>query len=204
MTRKPILPVPSRVIHLNWLYRPFIRLMIYFSLFILILVGVLSYKIVANTSLNYQATQLVYKTSTHINADAFTTESTPILSFTSTPRSIKTFTAVPTGLKAISITSSATPYDTCVQAPKQHVTIGQVVAVTVENFDKLKLRSEPRISPGTVVKDLDKYTKLVVLDGPVCVADGTNTSYWFWKVSVVSSNEAGWVAEGDFSHYYID
>jgi hypothetical protein len=94
--------------------------------------------------------------------------------------------------------------ETCTGAPKQHVTTGQTVKVTVENFDKLKLRSEPRISSNTVIMELNKNTKLVILDGPVCVRAEANTSYWFWKVKVVPTNEQGWIAEGDFSHYFIE
>ena len=91
----------------------------------------------------------------------------------------------------------------CQRLPKPHVTIGQTVTVIVENSDKLKLRSKPGISPSTEIKELDQYTKLVILEGPVCITSEPYTAYWFWKVKVLPNNETGWVAEGNYSHYFI-
>lgn len=90
-------------------------------------------------------------------------------------------------------------------APEPHVAIGQQVTVTVEDWDKLKLRSIPRISSDTVVLELDQYTQLRILDGPMCVSSpDTEDSYVFWKVVVIPSGEIGWVAERDDSHYFIE
>jgi len=93
----------------------------------------------------------------------------------------------------------------CPGAPAPRVAIGQQVTVLVENFDKLKLRSAPEISPATELLELEKFTQLKILDGPVCVTDAeTEVSYWFWKVSVPLGTGTGWVAEGDFLHYFIE
>jgi len=90
-------------------------------------------------------------------------------------------------------------------APAPHVTIGQQVTVVVEDFDKLKLRSQPEISTDTVKMELNKFTQLKILDGPVCVpSPETGTSFLFWKVAVIPSGEIGWVAEGDELHYFFE
>ena len=89
-------------------------------------------------------------------------------------------------------------------APAPHVKTGQQVTVMVEDFDKLKLRSEPEISPDNVTLELELYTQLRILDGPVCVLDAdTEIQYLFWKVAVIPSGEIGWVAEGDATHYFF-
>jgi len=91
----------------------------------------------------------------------------------------------------------------CPGAPAPHVAIGQEVTVVANDEDKLKLRSEPRISSDNVIRELDKLTHLKILDSFVCVhAEGT--SYWFWEVEVMSTGEVGWVAEGNSSYYFIE
>lgn len=98
------------------------------------------------------------------------------------------------------VTATVEPF--CPVAP--HVKIGQQVTVLVEDWDKLKLRSEPEISSDTVLMELAQYSQLKILDGPICVYSAeTGDSYWFWKVTVISGGETGWVAEGDYSHYFI-
>jgi hypothetical protein len=90
-------------------------------------------------------------------------------------------------------------------APAPHVQIGQKVTVTVENWDKLKLRSKPEISSETVILDLAQYSQLEILEGPECVSSAASgDTYWFWKAKVLPSGEIGWVAEGDFSHYFFE
>jgi hypothetical protein len=73
-----------------------------------------------------------------------------------------------------------------------------------EDVDKLKLRSEPKISPDTVIRELNRFTQLKIVDGPLCVqSDKTGTSYWFWQVYIPLSLEIGWIAEGDAQHSFI-
>jgi hypothetical protein len=82
---------------------------------------------------------------------------------------------------------------------------GTEVTVTAGNSDKLKLRSEPKISPNTVIRELDRFTKLKIVGGTICVTSAeTGISYWLWKVKVISSGETGWVAEGDGQNYFIE
>ena len=83
------------------------------------------------------------------------------------------------------------------------VVIGQTVMVVAEDFDKLKLRSEPRIASDTELKDLDKFTSLLIVNGPVCITGEANTAYWFWEVQVLPGNEKGWIAEGNLSEYFV-
>jgi len=93
----------------------------------------------------------------------------------------------------------------CPGAPVPHVATGQEVTVLADDTNKLKLRSEPKISPDTMMMDLDKFTQLKILEGPVCVSStDPEVSYWFWKVEVISTGEIGWVAEGNSLNYFIE
>ena len=98
---------------------------------------------------------------------------------------------------------TATADVTCFNAPAPRVKAQQQVTVTVEDWDKLKLRSEPGISSDNVVMELDQFTQLRILDGPVCFSSA-EAAYLFWKVAVIPSGEIGWVAEGDSSHYFFE
>lgn len=112
-------------------------------------------------------------------------------------------TSYTTGTQTPSIVT-ATSESSCF-APVPRVAIGDKVLVTVEDWDKLKLRSEAKVSSENVTMELDQYSQLKILDGPVCVYSAeTGYSYWFWKVVVTSSGEIGWVAEGDYTHYFIE
>jgi hypothetical protein len=90
-------------------------------------------------------------------------------------------------------------------APVPRVAIEDKVLVTVEDWDKLKLRSEAKVSSENIIMDLDQYSQLKILDGPMCVYSAeTGYSYWFWKVVVTDSGKIGWVAEGDYTHYFME
>lgn len=111
----------------------------------------------------------------------------------------------------ISTTETPTPLvvtatgESACAAPVPRVEIGDKVLVRVEDWDKLKLRSEAGVSTDNVVMELDQYSQLKILDGPVCVYSAeTGYSYWFWKIVVTDSGEIGWVAEGDYTHYFIE
>jgi hypothetical protein len=131
----------------------------------------------------------------------------PVLSYT---QEVKIATSTPiivaaTEGQAVSTVTFIEATLACLGAPVPHVVIGQQVTVVVENFDKLKLRSAPEISPDTEKMELDKFTQLKILEGPVCVPDTeTGVSYWFWKVGVPPGTDIGWVAEGDSLHYFIE
>ena len=98
---------------------------------------------------------------------------------------------------------TATAAVACSNAPAPHVRAEQQVTVSVEDWDKLKLRSSPSVSSDNVVLELNQYTQLRILDGPICFSSA-NAAYLFWKVAVIPSGEIGWVAEGDSSHYFIE
>ena len=116
---------------------------------------------------------------------------------TATPTAL--FNAAPTQTPSI---VTATAQAACFNAPAPHVKAEQQVTVTVEDWDKLKLRSDPRVSSDNVVLELNQYTQLRILDGPVCFSN-VEAAYLFWKVAVIPSGEIGWVAEGDLTHYFI-
>ena len=132
-------------------------------------------------------------------------ENLPVISYT---LEVPIATSTPVIVMATegSTSTTLTNGDTaCPGAPVPHVAIGQQVSVVVENFDKLKLRSAPEISPDTEVLELDKFTQLKILEGPVCFSDtDTGAFYWFWKVNVPPGTDIGWVAEGDSLHYFIE
>ena len=90
------------------------------------------------------------------------------------------------------------------QGPRAPIGAGVEVIVITPDSDKLKLRSEPRISPDTVLRELDQSTRLEIIGGPVCVQAETGIAYWLWKVKVISSGQTGWVAEGDGQNAFID
>lgn len=98
-----------------------------------------------------------------------------------------------------------TPTGSLCAAPVPRIAIGDKVLVRVEDWDKLKLRSKPEVSSDTALMELDQYSQLKILDGPLCVYSAeTGYSYYFWKVVVIPSGETGWVAEGDYTHYFLE
>ena len=102
------------------------------------------------------------------------------------------------------IDTAIATFPVCPGAPGPYVSLGNQVTVVAEDVDKLKLRSEPKISPETVIRELDRFTQLKIVDGPLCVqSDKTATSYWFWQVYIPLSLEIGWIAEGDVQHPFI-
>jgi hypothetical protein len=124
--------------------------------------------------------------------------------FSNTVEPVLTVTATPLIVSATEQPLPTSGVD-CPGAPALHVAIGQQVSVVVEDFDKLKLREIPEISPDTEVKELSRSTQLKILEGPVCAAStDPEVSYWFWKVEVLPNGEIGWVAEGDSLNYFIE
>ena len=93
---------------------------------------------------------------------------------------------------------------TCPGAPAAHISVGQKVTVITEDYDKLKLRSDPSFS-SEHAKELTKFTQLKVLDGPVCVTSSDpGASYLFWKVTILDiTGETGWIAEGNAFYYFV-
>lgn len=111
------------------------------------------------------------------------------------PRPI--YTATPTALD-----TATAAFSICPGAPGPYAAIGNQVTVVAEDVDKLKLRSEPTLSSDTLVRELNRFTQLQIVGGPVCVRE-TGVSYWFWQVEVLPGREIGWVAEGDTQHSFL-
>jgi hypothetical protein len=121
---------------------------------------------------------------------AATKDAIPRPTYTATPTALDTATAV---------------FSICPGAPGPYAAIGNQVTVVAEDVDKLKLRSKPTLSSETVVKELNRFTQLQIVGGPMCVTSAeTGISYWLWKVKVQSSGKIGWVAEGDRQNYFIE
>jgi hypothetical protein len=82
---------------------------------------------------------------------------------------------------------------------------GVQASVVTDDSDKLKLRSAPVLSPDNVIRELDQYTRLEIVGGPMCVQSAeTGIGYWLWKVKVISTGKTGWVAEGDGRNHFIE
>lgn len=88
--------------------------------------------------------------------------------------------------------------------PRAPIAAGAEVTVTTDNSDKLKLRSEPEISPETVIQELDQFTRLEIVGGPTCIQAENGIAYWLWKVKVLPNGRTGWVAQGDGRNEFID
>jgi hypothetical protein len=100
---------------------------------------------------------------------------------------------------------TATVSSACPGASAPRVAIGQLVTVVAVDSDKLKLRSEPDVSPDTILRELEPATQLKIVGGFMCVHSAeTGDSYWFWKVEVIPGGDTGWVAEGDSQNYFIE
>ena len=98
------------------------------------------------------------------------------------------------------VATATAAFTLCPGAPGPYAAIGNRVTVVAKDVDKLKLRSEPKISPDTVLRELNQFTQLQIVGGPLCVRE-TEASYWFWQVR--TGGEIGWVAEGDGQQTFI-
>lgn len=99
---------------------------------------------------------------------------------------------------AVAIATAA--FALCPGAPGPYAAVGNQVTVIAEDVDKLKLRSAPEISPNNVLRELNRFTQMKIVGGPVCI-HSSEASYWFWQVEV--DRETGWIAEGDAQHAFI-
>jgi hypothetical protein len=118
------------------------------------------------------------------------------------------FITVSIGKQYLPSTATAYTAITPLTCPGVHAPYGPGVQAIViaGDSDKLKLRSEPKISPETVIRELDQGTQLEIVGGPLCVHSAeTGISYWLWQVKVISGGKkTGWVAEGDGQNYFIE
>jgi len=145
-----------------------------------------------------QSTQPV-PSSTEESESTLPTTASPDLAATENALPRLTFSAT-----IIAVDTATAVFSACPGAPGPYAAIGNQVTVVAEDVDKLKLRSEPKISPDTLIRELTRFTQLKIVGGPLCVQSAeTGTSYWFWQVYVPLSKEIGWIAEGDVQHPFI-
>jgi len=85
--------------------------------------------------------------------------------------------------------------DACLDAPPARFTPG-MDGVVAPGVNGLRLRALPAVGAGTV-GSLNSGTRFTVISGPSC-----NGGYNWWRVDVVGAG-TGWVAEADWSQYFI-
>jgi hypothetical protein len=93
---------------------------------------------------------------------------------------------------------SASDAITCPGAPSIRVDVGDLVRVTTTDGSPLFLRSSPRID-NNAIDSLTRGMQLRIVDGPVC-----SDNFSYWKVKIPGTSSIGWVAEGNFSLYFIE
>ena len=97
---------------------------------------------------------------------------------------------------------SPSPYPmmeiSCPGAPPIRIETGNLVRVTTTEGDKLRLRSSPEVADN-IIKMIPAGTELMVIDGPMCSDD-----FSYWEIQIPGTTQTGWVAEGDYSIYYIE
>jgi hypothetical protein len=95
-----------------------------------------------------------------------------------------------------------TPYPTidisCPGAPPIRIEVGNLVRVTTTEGDKLRLRSSPEATDN-IIRMIPTGTELRVIDGPMC-----SDAFSYWEIQIPGTTQTGWVAEGDYSLYYIE
>ena len=107
-----------------------------------------------------------------------------------------TATAIATPVIAASDTPIVSPTPICGEnVPRAQMIIGERGIVSLEDPRPLNVRAAPG-TENDVIAQLLVGQVFVVLDGPECHGD----YIWYY---VRRSNLQGWVAEGDFSLYYI-
>ncbi len=87
--------------------------------------------------------------------------------------------------------------DTCHGAPPTRLQEGLEGEVT-PGLIGLHLRALPAIGAGTVLS-LNSGTRFEVISGPSC-----NSGFNWWRVTVVGTGgTSGWIAEADWSQYFV-
>jgi WD40 repeat protein len=93
---------------------------------------------------------------------------------------------------------------TCPLAPKSRLNVGDNARIAFTTGQTTRLRSAPEAGDN-VITMLPEGTEFKIIDGPVCYPrPGRNDAYVYWKVSVTSNSQEGWLAEGDSDSYYIE
>jgi len=104
--------------------------------------------------------------------------------------------------------SSPTPLPptvfSCPLAPNPRLKVGDTARIAFTTGQTTRLRSAPEAGDN-VIAMLTEGTEFKIIDGPVCYPrPGRNDAYVYWKISVTSNSQEGWLAEGDSGSYYIE
>lgn len=94
-----------------------------------------------------------------------------------------------------SASPNAARADSCANAPLPRLIVGESGQV-VPGIDRLRLRALPAIGAGTI-RTLYAGNTFTVLAGPSC-----NSGYNWWRVEM-ESGDKGWLAEAEWSRYYL-
>ena len=99
---------------------------------------------------------------------------------------------------------SSTPAFSCPLAPNPRVKVGDLARITFTTGQKTRLRSVPEAGDN-VIAMLAEGTEFKIIGGPACyLRPGRNDAYVYWKVSVTSNSQEGWLSEGDSDSYFIE
>jgi len=101
-------------------------------------------------------------------------------------------------------TPSSTSAFSCPLAPNPRVKVGDTARITFTTGQRTRLRSAPEAGDN-VAAMLAEGTEFKIVEGPICYPrPDTNQAYVYWKVSLLSTSQEGWLAEGDFDSYFIE
>jgi len=95
-----------------------------------------------------------------------------------------------------SASPNAARADSCPDAPLPRLIVGEDGEVAA-GVAGLRLRALPAIGAGTV-RTLYAGNAFTVLAGPSC-----NSGYNWWRVEMNSNGVTGWLAEAQWSRYYL-
>ncbi len=102
----------------------------------------------------------------------------------------------------IQTSSGPTSYPTmeisCPGAPPIRVEVGNLVRVTTTDGDNLRLRSSPEVA-NNILQRVPAGLELRIIGGPVC-----SDNFSYWEVKIPGTSQTGWIAEGDYSIYYVE
>ncbi len=118
------------------------------------------------------------------------------------------FPQIPSVTATAEPNSSPTPLPptvfTCPLAPNSRVDVGDTARIAFTTGQTTRLRSAPEAGDN-VITMLAEGTEFKIIGGPVCYPrPGRNDAYVYWKVSITSNSQEGWLAEGDSDSYYIE
>jgi len=185
MQLEPLLPKPSKIIYINILYDPRIRVMIFSAFSVISCLALLFMGIAAKTALDIRATRTAYALSTIYRAQTLTA----IPTSTHTPTSTVTRTPTPTFTPTITFTPTATPVIAWSNAssPDNNGRTGAMLSLAIGDKDQIYLTyfedSKDDLRVAKLVSggwQLDRLAKVVNI--------GNQRSGWFPSVVLGGGN----------------